>query len=80
MEHPPNKHQTRYQYLESPQSIQTHKNVSINIWDNMLPPEHHTPTTLVPEKCNIAKAWNKNFKIAVMNMFKDPKENMKKIP
>lgn len=32
------------------------------------------PTTVGPEKCNTAELQNKDFKIAVMSMFKDLKE------
>lgn len=31
-----------------------------------------------PDKCNIAEAYDKDFKIATMSMFKDLKEDMDK--
>jgi hypothetical protein len=44
----------------------------------VLPPEPSNPTTAGPEKCNIAEAEDKDFPRAVMNMFKDLREDMNK--
>lgn len=56
----------RYQY----------KNTDIKI--NMPPPEANNPTVLSPEKSNLAKAQNKNFKTEIMKLFKDLKEDINK--
>lgn len=42
----------------------------------MPPPDSSDPTTVDPGKCNTAEAQDKYFKIAVMNMIKDHKEDM----
>lgn len=44
----------------------------------MPPPEAKNPTMLSPEKSNLSKAQNKNFKIEIMNLFKDLKEDINK--
>jgi hypothetical protein len=44
----------------------------------VLPPEPSNPTTAGPGKCNIAEAEDKDFPRAVMNMFKDLREDMNK--
>lgn len=49
-----------------------HKNTSKNSQENISPPEPNNPTTVGPEKCNIAKAQDKDFKILVI------KEDMNK--
>lgn len=45
-----------------------------NSQDNMSALDPCNPTTVGPEKCNTAELQNKDFKIAVMSMFKDLKE------
>lgn len=40
--------------------------------------EPSNPTTLWPEKCNIAESQDKNFKIAIMDMIKVCKEDINK--
>lgn len=44
----------------------------------MSPLEASNPITVDPEKCNVADAQDKDFRIAIMNMFKLLKKNMNK--
>lgn len=53
-------------------------NTSMKYQDNMHHPEACDPTGLGPEKWNIAKSQDKDFKVALMHMFKDLKDNMNK--
>lgn len=41
-------------------------------------PEPSKPTIVGHEKCNIAKVQNKNYKIMIMNMFKELREDLYK--
>jgi hypothetical protein len=50
----------------------------INTQYNMSPVELSNPTTADPEKCNINESPGRDFKIAIMNMFKDLKEDINK--
>lgn len=43
---------------------------------NFYPPEFNHLTTADPEKYTIAEAQDKDFKMAIMNMFKDLKEEI----
>lgn len=65
---PRNGTKTRYQHLELqlPQTGSLHKNASKNSQENLSPSEPSNPTTVGPE----------DFKIAIMNVFKDLKEDM----
>lgn len=54
------------------------KKTHINIQDNMPPLEPSNPTTVSPEKCNVAETQDKDFKIVIMNMYKEHKENVSK--
>lgn len=45
--------------------------------DNMPPPEASSTTAIGPERCSLAEQ-DKGFKTAIMNMFKDLKEDMNK--
>lgn len=53
-----------------------HKNTIINTQDNVTRSESSNTTTVGPIKCNIAKAQDKKFKTAIVNMLKDLKEDM----
>lgn len=53
-----------------------HKNT--NSQYNMPHPEARNPVIIRAEKCNPADAQDKDFKTAIMNMFKDLKENINK--
>ena len=53
-----------------------HRATTINSRDKVLPPEPSNPTTAGPGKCNIAE--DKDFTRAVINMYKDLKEDMNK--
>lgn len=44
----------------------------MNNKDNMPLLKHSNTTIVGPEECNIADAQDKEFKIAILNMFKDP--------
>lgn len=49
--------------------------------EDITPPlEASNPTLIDPEKSNWAEAQDRNFKIAILNMFKDLKEDMNKMP
>lgn len=39
-------------------------------------PEPNSSTTVGPEKCNVAESQYKDFKLTILNMFKDLKESM----
>lgn len=43
----------------------------------MPPPEASSPTAISPERCSLAEQ-DKGFKTAIVNMFKDLKEDMNK--
>jgi hypothetical protein len=51
---------------------------SIKNLDNMSSPEPSNLTTAGPEKGKMAEGQDKNFKIAVMNMIKVPREDVNK--
>ena len=38
---------------------------------SMSPPEQIKPTIVGPKKCNVSETWGKNYKIAIMDTFKD---------
>ena len=44
----------------------------------MCPLESSNPTIVGPEKCNVAEAQDKDFKVPTINMFKDLEEDTKK--
>lgn len=44
----------------------------------MTPPEVRNPITISPEKTNLVEAHDRNFKIAIIHLFKDLKEDMDK--
>lgn len=44
----------------------------------MFPPEASNPIAAGHEKCNIAEAYVKDFKMAIMNMFKRSREDINK--
>lgn len=46
----------------------------------MPPVEASSPILIDPEKSNLAGAQYRSFKIAIVNMFKDLKEDMNKTP
>lgn len=46
----------------------------------MPPVEASSPISIDPEKSNLAGTHDKSFKIAIVNMFKDLKEDMNKTP
>lgn len=46
--------------------------------DYILPPEVSNTTVTGPEKSSLAKSQDKDYKIAIMNMFKDFKKDMNK--
>lgn len=50
----------------------------MNSPDNTPPPEASDPTTVNPEKCNLAEAQDKGFKVAILNMCKKLKEDVNK--
>lgn len=54
------------------------KNTAINSEDNMPPPEPSNATIVGLEKCNLVEAQDKDFKISIMNMFKDHEEDVDK--
>jgi hypothetical protein len=41
-------------------------------------PASRNPTRVGPDKCSVAEVQNKDFKIAIMNMFKNLKEKINK--
>lgn len=49
-----------------------------NSQDNIPPPEGSNPIVIGPEKFNSVESSDNNFKIAIMNTFKDPKGDMNK--
>lgn len=55
-----------------------HNNKINNNQDTVSPLEPSDPNIVAPEKCNIAETHDKDFKISIMNMFKDLKEKKKK--
>lgn len=44
----------------------------------MPPPEPSNATIVGLEKCNLVEAQDKDFKISIMNMFKDHEEDVDK--
>lgn len=46
----------------------------------MPPVEASSPISIDSEKSNLAGAHDRSFKIAIVNMFKDLKEDMNKTP
>lgn len=59
-----------------PGSQQMNKNM--NDQDNKPSPEASNPTAEDPEKSNIAEAQDRDFKIAIRNMFNDLKKDLNK--
>lgn len=51
---------------------------NMNNQDNMSSPEIRTPIVMFPEKGNLADAKDSYFKVAMMNMYKEPKDDMNK--
>lgn len=45
----------------------------MNSQENMSPSEASNPIAVGPEKCNVATAQDKDFKMTIMNIFKDLK-------
>lgn len=86
MEHQPNKKKTRYQCLESPQSSQTQipryqlNPQTLTARTICIHQKNSNFTTVGPEKWNIAKEQDKDFKITIRKIFKIVKEDMNKSP
>lgn len=57
-------------------SRQEHKDTITNAKDKISPPEPSSLTTVGPEKYSTAEAHGKDFKIAIMSLFRDLKENV----
>lgn len=53
-----------------------YKITNMNNQDNMPLPEASNPIGISPEKNHLAEAENKDFKIAIVDMLKDLKEDM----
>jgi hypothetical protein len=62
--------------LQMPRS--QHKTTNRTSQDNILPLESSNSITVGPEKFNIAKAHDKDFKAGIMSMFKDLKGDLNK--
>lgn len=54
------------------------KDTKVDIQDSGLPPEASNPTAVFPEKRNLDETQNMDFKLAIMTMFKDLKDDMNK--
>lgn len=52
--------------------------MNMNSQEKMSPPEPNNPVIEGPEKCSIAKAQDRGFKIAIINIFKDLKDKRNK--
>lgn len=50
----------------------------MNKQDNIPPPETSNPIAINAEQSNSAEVQDKNFQIAIMNLFEDLKEDMSK--
>lgn len=61
--------------LQIPRSLC--KSTNKNNKDNIIPPEAITPIVKFPERGNLAEAQDTDFTTAIMNMFKNLKEDMK---
>ena len=53
-----------------------HKHINKNNQNNTFLPESGNLTVLDPEKCNINESPGRDFKIAIMSMFRDLKEEI----
>ena len=84
MEHPPNKHQTRYLHQKNTSNITvldaqiTEQNHAHEQSIQYASPEASDPTAIGPEESNSAEAWAKDFEIACATMYKDLNEDLKK--
>lgn len=54
------------------------KHIYMKNQDNMSPSKTNTLIAILPEKSNLAEAQDKDFKIAIMTVFKVLKEAMNK--